>query len=43
MPFYRITGVFNDIQQQYKRKIDVFGIVPGDAYSIKTVTAFQKK
>ena len=37
------TRIFNDIQQQYKEKLDVFGIVPGDAYSIKNITAFQKK
>ena len=37
------TKVLNDIQQQYNGQVQVYGIVPGMAYSAKDVVVFQKK
>src|SRR5690349_7595545 len=37
------TKVLNDIQLQYNEQVQVYGIVPGVAYSTKDITGFQKK
>lgn len=37
------TKILNSIQQQYNEQLQVYGIVPGMAYSVKDIVAFQKK
>ena len=36
------TKTVNELQQKFKQQVNVYGIVPGNAYSIKEVVAFKK-
>ena len=36
------TKTVNELQQKFKQQVNVYGIVPGNAYSIKEVVAFEK-
>ncbi len=37
------TKTLNQLQEKYKQKVNLFGIVPGSAYTIKDVADFENK
>lgn len=37
------TKTVNELQQKFKQQVNVYGIVPGNAYSIQEVVTFEKE
>lgn len=37
------TKTMKELQQQYNKQVEIYGIIPGKAYSVKEVAAFEKK